>query len=309
METEQPNDPNTPIDPSAPSVPPVSAPTVPSVQNGLPFVDGSIDDVGKSTAHYLRRRLPYVLAAVIATVALEAGFCYMKIIDVDIYILPLLIPFFGYHWVRGRVQHEFMQQFAEGNGYAYAAHGTLDGLDGSLFQIGYDKSAIDVVSGQYKDSPITLLSYTYVTGAGRSRQEHHYTVFELQFDTVMPDILLENAGHTFGEALIDKLSGKELVKLEGDFNKYFSVSVPKGYEVEALEIFTPDVMEQLIEKSRSLSLEIVRDHLFVYANRIIGTKADLYAVYELARYFVEELGPVLTRMKSSVEAMEQYKAG
>ena len=53
----------------------------------------------------------------------------------------------------------------------------------------------------------------------------------------------------------------------------------------------------------------MRDHLFVYANRIIGTKADLYAVYELARYFVEELGPVLTRMKSSVEAMEQYKTG
>ncbi len=130
----------------------------------------------------------------------------------------------------------------------------------------------------------------------------NYTVFQLQFDTTMPDFLLEKKSFLSSDTLLGQLP--EHIKLEGDFNKYFTLSIKKGYEVEALEVFTPDVMAELIEKCKGLSLEIVNSHLFIYDNKTVGTKADLYALYDVARYLVQKLGPVLAQMKGPTTAME-----
>ncbi|HVO28891.1 MAG TPA: hypothetical protein VMT81_02845, partial [Candidatus Paceibacterota bacterium] len=229
----------------------------------LPAVDESIENVGAGTAHFLQRHPWYIVATLVAMAVFEVVLVVDKgAANAGYYLVPLVFPLFTYNIARNKVQHEFMQQFAAANGFTYAARGATDGLDGSLFQIGHDRSVVDLVSGQFQNDPISLFTYAYTTGYGKQRQVHHDTIFELQFDTAMPDMLLENVGHTFGESLSLKLSGsgKELVKLEGDFNQYFSLSIPKGYEVEALEIFTPDIMQELIEKAKRFSLEIVNGH-------------------------------------------------
>jgi hypothetical protein len=271
------------------------------------LIDGSIENVQSSTFGYLKRHLLWVVAVLAITIALLALLISMHVLFGAFYVMVLFIPIGGYSWVKSRVQHEFMEQFAAANGYAYAPTGPLDDLDGSLFRIGHNRSVADFIVGTYATRPISLFTYTYVTGSGKSQQTHHHTVFELQFDVVMPDILLESGGHFFGESLFQNLGGKETVKLEGDFNKYFSLYIPKGYETEALEIFTPDVMQELMDKAKGLSLEIVNGHCFIYANGILGTKQGLYTMYGLAEYFDGKLGPLLAQMKSSVEAMEEIK--
>jgi hypothetical protein len=265
--------------------------------------DGSIDDVGASTSAYLRRHPWGLIIPLVVTVILEVVFYLEGVQGIIFYALPLSVLYGGYQAVRGKIQHEFMQQFAAANGFSYAPTGSRNGLDGSLFQIGHSQSVQDVVSGQFQNYPISLFTYIYVTGGGKSQQTHRYTVYELQFAVTLPDMLLENGSHTFGESLADHFSGKELVKLEGDFNKYFSLNIPKGYEVEALEIFTPDVMQELIDKAKAFSFEIVNNHLFIYDNSVVGTKQGLNDLYSLAQYLVEKLGPVLARMQPEVAAM------
>ncbi|MGB7957548.1 MAG: hypothetical protein WCF77_01740 [Minisyncoccia bacterium] len=284
--------------------------TTPTPPNGLPIIDEDIENVSASTSHYLRHHPIYFTIPLIAAVALEILIFLSKPSDPRIYLAPFFLPFIGYGIARSKIQHEFMQQFAAANGFSYALKGSLAGLDGSLFQVGDSRAVADVVSGQFQNEAISLFTYTYVTGYGRSRQAHNYTVYELQFDITLPDMLVENANHSYGESLFNKISGsgKELIKLEGDFDKYFSLNIQKGYEVEALEIFTPDVMAELINKAKALSLEIVNGHLFIYDNGIVGTKQGLYDLYGLAQYFIEKLGPVLARMKPSVVAMEQQAA-
>ncbi len=95
-----------------------------------------------------------------------------------------------------RAQQKFKQDFAAANGYTYSPKRELDGLDGALFHIGYDKSATDVVSGTYDGYPASLFTYIYATPGGESDYVHFYTVLELEFDTSMPDILLENKEST-----------------------------------------------------------------------------------------------------------------
>ena len=274
--------------------------------NMFPVVDEQIESVNASTSHYLRHHPWYVTIPLIVAVALDILFAAMKVTSINTYVLPFFLPFIGYSFAHGRVQHQFMQQFAIANGFSYNPVGTLNGLDGSLFRIGHSQSVADVVGGQFQGHPISLFTYTYVTGYGKSQQIHAYTVYELQFDITLSDILLESASHAFGESLSSKLSDKEFIKLEGDFNKYFSLSIPKGYEVEALEIFTPDVMAELIDKAKGFSSEIINGHLFIYDNGIVGTKQGLYDLYSLAQYFIEKLGPVLARMKPSAAATGEY---
>jgi hypothetical protein len=278
------------------------------VTSPLPVVDEDVENVSASTGHFLRRHPAYFTVPLAVTVICEALLIWNHVISIGLYVLPVVFPFVGYNIAHGKVEREFMQQFAAANGFSYALRGTLDGLDGSLFQIGHSKSVENVVSGQFQSDPVSLFTYVYVTGYGRNQQRHCYTVFELQFDIVLPDMLLENANHAFGEALFVHFQGKELIKLEGDFNKYFSLSVPKGYEVEALEIFTPDIMQELMEKAKAFSVEIVNGHLFIYDNGIVGTKQGLYDLYGLAQYFIEKLGPVLGRMKPSEAAMAAMAA-
>jgi hypothetical protein len=228
-------------------------------------------------------------------------------INIIYFILPFILLSALYGWIHQYVQSEFMQQFAAANGYTFSRQGADPStLDGTLFLLGNNKTMRSVVSGSYLNCPISLFDYSYTTGSGKSRQVHPYTVFQLQFDTEMPDLLMEKKESIFNSEFIGNLP--EHITLEGDFNKYFSLSIKKGYEVEALEIFTPDVMAELEAKCKGLSLEIVNSHLFIYDNKTVSTKADLDAFYGVAQYFVQKLGPVLARMKRSTEAMEEVEA-
>ncbi len=92
-----------------------------------------------------------------------------------------------------------------------------------------------------------------------------------------------------------------MISLEGDFNKYFTLKITKNYQIEALEIFTPDVMAELIDKAKNFSLEIINNNVFIYANHLIGTKEELLEIYELAGYFTKKLGPLFARMKLSMK--------
>ena len=230
---------------------------------------------------------------------------------IEVIIFLVLICIFSYYgYARNRVQHEFMKQFAAANNFSYTLNGNTKGLDGELFKIGHNQAVADVICGNYINCPITLFSYRYITGSGKNSRTYHATVFELNFGTKMPNILLKKKANflnepIFAESFLGNTVKRKELQLEGNFNDYFTLEVEEEYEIEALQILTPDFMEELIEKAKSFNMEIVNDHIFIYNNKIISTKQELYDFYELAEYFVQKLGPVLARMKPSLETTMQ----
>ena len=259
----------------------------------LPVVADSIDNVGKSTSVYLKRHLGWVCTVIGAAVLCEFLLFFNGVSYPVAYYVPIVVLFLWYSKIKNNIQHEFMQQFALDNNFEYYPKGELDGLDGCVFNIGHSKSVKDVVDGKYGESDITLMTYKYVTGEGKNAQTHSYTIFELRFDVAMPDILLQARGQSFEMPLFGAGTLGKILKLEGDFNNYF--------------IFTPDVMGELIDKARNYSLEIVNGHLFIYDSKIVGTKNELYALYDLVQYFVEKLGPVLAEMKTTLVDMAELR--
>lgn len=66
---------------------------------------------------------------------------------------------------------------------------------------------------------------------------------------------------------LEPLAKEQILSLEGDFDKYFTLYCPIGYEQDALYIFAPDLMALLIDRSARFDVEIVDNWMFVYHNR------------------------------------------
>lgn len=85
----------------------------------------------------------------------------------------------------------------------------------------------------------------------------------------LPNMVLDAKANNkmFKSSLPAYIQKDQVMSLEGDFSKYYTVYVPKKYERDALYIFTPDIMELLIETGAQYDVEIVDDSLYVYSNK------------------------------------------
>lgn len=118
----------------------------------------------------------------------------------------------------------------------------------------------------------------------------------VRLDRRMPHIVLENvrgSGLIASEAKEGVRRGQRL-RLEGDFDRTFSLHCAAGYEQDALNLFTPDVMARVLEiRSRlDMDIEIVDDWLLIYAPKPIdATHPEVApALEELVGQLEEKLG-------------------
>jgi len=61
----------------------------------------------------------------------------------------------------------------------------------------------------------------------------------------------------------------QVISLEGDFDRHFTLYAPRDYTTDALYIFTPDVMAALIDHASGFSITLVDDRLIV--RPLLGT--------------------------------------
>lgn len=90
----------------------------------------------------------------------------------------------------------------------------------------------------------------------------------------LPNIVLDatsNDGLFGASNLPSRFDRDQRLSLEGDFDRYFSLYCPVGYERDALYLFTPDIMARFIDNAAAVDVEIVDDWLFLYARRPFAT--------------------------------------
>jgi hypothetical protein len=85
----------------------------------------------------------------------------------------------------------------------------------------------------------------------------------------MPNIVLDSRANNsiFGSNLPATLRKDQVLQLEGDFDRYFTLYCPKEYEQDALYIFTPDLMALLIDEAAPYDVELVDEWMFVYSSK------------------------------------------
>ncbi|WP_144874965.1 hypothetical protein [Microbacterium sp. 1.5R] len=164
-----------------------------------------------------------------------------------------------------------LSRFAASNALAYLDRIEEPPLPGLIFQTGSGRVSTDVLRGT---SPrfVEFGNYQYTTSNGKQSQTHKWGYVAVKLDVPLPNILLDALGNnTLGSSLAGGFRRDQRLSLEGDFDRYFSLYCPSGYETDALYLFTPDVMARFIDHAAELDVEIVDDWLFLYTRREAST--------------------------------------
>jgi hypothetical protein len=159
-----------------------------------------------------------------------------------------------------------LSRFASDNGLQFRSHSDDPGYTGMIFQIGDTRFASNHLSsttGRFFD----LGTFQYSTGSGKSRATHYWGFLALQLDRKLPNMVLDSRENNtlFGSDLPITFKRDQILSLEGDFDKHFTLYCPKEYEQDALYVFTPDLMALLIDDAGSYDVEIVDDWMFIYS--------------------------------------------
>jgi hypothetical protein len=159
--------------------------------------------------------------------------------------------------------------FAGANGLTWHITSPDPHYPGIVFQRGADRiraENIETSVGRY----LNLGEFRYTTGKGRNRAVHRWGFLALRLDHPLPHMVLDarGTGGLLGAGRLPAYFARDQVlHLEGDFDRHFTLYCPKDYEQDALYLFTPDLMALFLDKAATLDAEIVDDWLFFYSAR------------------------------------------
>ncbi|GAA2178621.1 hypothetical protein GCM10009847_09480 [Leucobacter tardus] len=162
--------------------------------------------------------------------------------------------------------HFAFAHFAEANGLDYSARPTRspDGADTLTRTM------------RARDTPRELLfanresSQSRGVGDGRT---HFGGVCLLEVAAPLPNIRLRSRRHrTPAFSAYAAPARDQRLSLEGDFDRHFEMSVPRGYERDALYLFTPDVMAWLIDDVQSFDVELIDRSVVLHSRSDVVTR-------------------------------------
>jgi hypothetical protein len=203
-------------------------------------------------------------------------------------VAALLAPFVYLYSQQEAIR---IKRFAQANNLTYYQGPLVGDNKGLIFQYGHSKS-FEYVFGLQNNSIKEFGAYSYVTGSGKSSQTHYYSYVLVKLPRKLPNMVLDSReNNMFGQTGLPKtLSKDQVLELEGDFNNYFTLYAPKQYEQDALYIFTPDVMQAMVDAPNRYDGEIVDDEFYLYTKRLsIHDTDDIEELLSIASRITSQL--------------------
>lgn len=187
---------------------------------------------------------------------LIAGFLCIPIFAIGFYISSIYSD----------IRKSFWEEVARLNGWKYSKEKTTPLGNGAMFQRGHSAHAEHHLLGTINnDREFELFQYSFVTGSGKESRMHNFSIVTLVFKGNFPHIYLNRKGDQYG------IGQGETLPLPKEFEKKFSLHVPKKYEIEALSIFTPDVLSKILDMRIISDVEFVDQKIIFCINGVIDS--------------------------------------
>ncbi|SIN95307.1 hypothetical protein [Agromyces cerinus] len=158
-----------------------------------------------------------------------------------------------------------LDRFAAANGFDFAVTSPDPPYPGTVFGLGRNRTSYDRLrstSGRFAE----LGSYRYTTGSGDDERVSSWGYIAVALDRPVPHMLLDaRANDRVFSSLPSAFARSQVLSLEGDFDRHFTLYAPSAYERDALYVFTPDLMALLIDEAAGWDVELVDRWLFLYA--------------------------------------------
>ncbi len=219
-------------------------------------------------------------------------------------VLVVLSLHISWVWSRhyGQFHRRFMSQFAAEHKLVFTAVGQTTGRHGKLFKHLRSGKLFNIVSGTILGLPSELFNYTYKSGSGKATVTHEVTALQVTFKGLVPNFAVIEKKETI-DSILRPGPGQYTHELEGDFFKFYKLYVTDNFEIEILEILTPEIMAFMIDEGKHLSFEFIENQLFIYQDKYIGEKQELVNFVTLARLLLGRLHKRIGRLHDDVAAM------
>lgn len=180
-------------------------------------------------------------------------------------IAPLAIGMYIWRQARNRVR---LQRLAAANGWQFVADQAPQGQPGMIFDFGRSRkvSRAFIMPG---DQLQQVGNYQCTTGSGKNSRTHRFGYLRIKLPRRLPHMVLDARANNFLNIsnLPEYFSRDQRLSLEGDFDQHFTLYAPRQYATDALYVFTPDVMQAVIDHGKGFDMEVIDDSLYIYASR------------------------------------------
>jgi hypothetical protein len=182
-------------------------------------------------------------------------------------------------------------RFATAYGFSYIPEIANPDNQGFIFTVQNVKDRVILNSiTDASGSQFEIGTFQYVQGSGKNQVERKIGFMRIQLDRNLPHMVLDTTADDtkfFGirqSNLGMSFTKDQAMRLEGNFNDYFTLYAPKEYETDASYVFTPDLMARLIDNAGSFNAEIVDSSLYIYSTNDIPldqpeTYEKLFGIY------------------------------
>ena len=130
-------------------------------------------------------------------------------------------------------------------------------------------SITGVSGGTYPYALGDRLHYVYTTGT--------FNGIDIVLPAILPNIFLYGKVHQRVVGPRHFVTKNQRLGLEGNFNRSFICYAPRSYEVLALSLLTPDVMQTLLMSVPDCDVEFYRDHVRIMVRHRVYGKAEAEA--------------------------------
>jgi len=182
-----------------------------------------------------------------------------------------------------------MKRFAEANDAVYTNDMSAPSMNGMIFDEGHSRILEDSLAFK---SGIELGNYRFTKGTGKNSRTYNYSFARVSLGRNLPHMVLDaKRNNFFGTNLPDTFSKEQRLVLEGDFNTHFDVYAPSGYEQDALYVFTPDVMQALVDHGKEYDIEVIDNELILYKTKKLNldSKDDMESILAIVDAIASEL--------------------
>lgn len=193
---------------------------------------------------------------------------------------------------------KFWTDFALLNGWLYSRS---HDISKERWLIGSDRRYSEHMLKRDLDGyPTRIFNYTFVTGGGKNSTSHYLTVFGFTFPGSFPHLYLDRGGTT-----VD-VWGEKIISLPSEFEEKFKLFAPREYEIEALQIFTPDILWHLLEVDFKYDIEFVDREVLIFVDGHIDNLERFEKEFEAAKKIRDLLAPTLNSIKFSPIGDQPY---
>ncbi|MCA9354677.1 MAG: hypothetical protein KC877_04115 [Candidatus Kaiserbacteria bacterium] len=207
--------------------------------------------------------------------------------------LPWLPLFLWYVHTAAKARKRFWQLVAEKKGWSYAETDDVSDEEALFLNTGHSHSISNMISGTEDSIPVRAFESMYTVGSGKNKQTYTFSCFAFRFEGSFPHLYLNR-----NDNQVSFISNREYqIPLPGEFGEKFTLYAPKEYEIEALQIFTPDLLEYLLQTNWLSDIEFVDHEFIVFRKGFISSYDEFTTELASASKIASRFADTLQRMQ------------